>query len=110
MCNCRCIYPQDVRAESVEVAEGVTTITLPADTVLNGGDVINIGLFTAIPDGTNGVPISITNGTTTGDLLVKNGNYFRPRPLMARTVFTVQYLSDPAHFVLLDVKGRTCMG
>jgi hypothetical protein len=71
--------------------------------------VLNIGLFTAIPDGTNGVPISITNGTVTGDLLVKNGNYFRPRPLLARTIFQVQYFSDPEHFVFLGVKGR-CRG
>ena len=49
MCNCE--YPQDVRAESVAVAGGTTTITLPATTEINGGDVLNIGLFTAIPDG-----------------------------------------------------------
>ena len=107
MCNCE--YPQDVRAESVAVSGGTTTITLPATTELNAGDVLNIGLFTAIPDGTNGVPISITNGTVTGDLLVKNGNYFRPRPLLARTIFQVQYFSDPEHFVFLGVKGR-CRG
>lgn len=107
---CVCNYPEDVRAVSVAVAAGATTITLPANTALKGGDVINIGLFTAIPDGTNGVPITITNGTVTGELLVPNGNYFRPRPLLARTVFQVQYFSDPAHFVLLNVKGRCCRG
>lgn len=106
MCNCK--YPKNVRAESVAVATGTTTITLPSGTEINGGDVLNIGLYTSIPDGTNGTPISITNGTVTGDLLVENGNYFRPRPLMARTIFQVQFLSDPAHFVLLGVKGRCC--
>lgn len=105
---CNCNYPEDVRAESVAVAAGTTTITLPSTTEIKAGDVLNIGLFTAIPDGTNGVPISITNGTVTGDLLVRNGNYFRPRPLLARTVFQVQYFSDPEHFMLLDVKGKTC--
>ena len=106
---CTCKYPKPVRAETVTVAAGTTTITLPATTEINQGDVLNIGLFTAIPDGTNGVPISITNGTVTGDLLIPNGNYFRPRPLMARTVFQVQFLSDPEHFILLGVKGR-CRG
>lgn len=106
---CTCKYPKPVRAETVAVAGGTTTITLPATTEINPGDVLNIGLFTAIPDGTNGVPISITNGTVTGDLLIPNGNFFRPRPLMARTVFQVQFLSDPEHFILLGVKGR-CRG
>lgn len=110
MCKCSCNYPETIRAESVTVADDLVTITLPSSAEINGGDVLNIGLFTAIPDGTNGVPISITNGTVTGNLLVKNGNYFRPRPLLARTVFQVQFFSDPAHFVLLGVKGRCCRG
>lgn len=103
---CCCKYPRKVRAESVAVATGTTTITLPSTTEINGGDVLNIGLYTAIPVGTNGTPISITNGTVTGDLLVENGNYFRPKPLLARTILQVQFFSDPVHFVLINAKGR----
>ena len=107
---CKCNYPENVRVESVAVAEGMTTLTLPETTDIKGGDVLNIGLFTEIPEGTNGTPISITNGSVTGNLLVKSGNYFRPRPLLARTIFQVQYFSDPAHFMLLGIKGKCCRG
>ncbi len=94
------------RAESVEVAAGVTTITLPETPAINDGDVFEILLATAIPDGTDGTQVTITNGTVTGDLMNGNGNYYRPNPLTSRTVWLVQYLGDPEHFQILRVYGR----
>lgn len=101
MCNC---YPKRVRAESVAVAAGVTTITLPSTAEINPGDVLDILVAVPIPDGTNGSVVSVTNGTITGDVNVFTGNYFRPRPILSRTVFRVQYFSDPEHFQLIDIK------
>jgi hypothetical protein len=40
----------------------------------------------------------------TGNIMICNGNYFRPLPLRSRTVLRVQYLDDPAHFQLISVK------
>ena len=94
------------RAESVEVAEGVTTITLPATAEISNGEIIDVLLATAIPDGTDGTQITITNGTVTGDLMNGNGNYLRPYPLTSRTVIRCQYLGDPAHFQIIQIFGR----
>ena len=96
------------RATTVAVSGGVTTITIPASPVINSGDVFEILLASPIPDGTDGTQISITNSTVTGDLMNGNGNYFRPLPLTSRTVFLVQYLSDPAHFQILKISGKCC--
>ena len=101
---CYCNYPKRIRAESVAVAAGVTTITLPATPEINPGDVLDILVAVPIPDGTNGSTVSITNGTITGDVNICNGNYFRPRPILSRTVFRVQYFDDPEHFQLIAVR------
>ncbi len=104
--SCKCNLPL-VRAESVAVdtSTGVTTVTLPSGTTLASGDVINILLATVIPSGTDGTAVLITNGTESGNLMKRNGNYFRPLPLRSRTVLTAQYLDDPAHFQIIRVRG-----
>ena len=94
------------RADSVSVLAGVTTITLPATAEINSGEVFDILLATAIPDGTDGTQISITNGTVTANLMNGNGNYLRPYPLTSRTVIRCQYLSEPAHFQIINIFGR----
>ena len=94
------------RATEVEVAAGVTTITIPASPEINPGDVFEVLLASPIPDGTDGTQVTITNGTVTGDLMNGNGNYFRPLPLTSRTIFLVQYLDDPAHFQSLRIYGK----
>lgn len=103
--NCTPCIP-NIRATTVAVAAGVTTITLPATPEINSGDVINILLATSIPDGTDGTQISITNGTVTGNLMNGNGNYLRPYPLTSRTVIQCQFLSDPNHFQIINIFGR----
>ena len=104
-CNCKPYIPR-IRATTVAVATGTTTITLPASPEITAGDVIDVLLATAIPTGTDGTQIEITNGTVTGDLLNGNGNYLRLYPLTSRTVFRVQYLGDPAHFQIIDIFSR----
>lgn len=103
---CFCANIPRIRATTVAVATGVTTITIPATPEINAGDVVDILLATAIPDGTDGTQISITNGTVTGNLLNGNGNYLRPYPLTSRTVIRCQYLGDPAHWQFIDIFGR----
>lgn len=95
-----------IRATTVAVATGVTTITLPATPEIEPGEIVDILLATAIPDGTDGTQITITNGTVTGNLMNGNGNYLRPYPLTSRTVIRAQYLSDPAHFQIVNLFGR----
>lgn len=101
-----CNYIPRIRATAVAVAAGVTTITVGATPEIIDGGVYDIVLSTAIPDGTDGTQLSITNGTVTGNVLNGNGNYFRPLPLRSRTVLRVQFLSDPSHFQILSVFGR----
>ncbi|MBO7715796.1 MAG: hypothetical protein J6S85_19695 [Methanobrevibacter sp.] len=99
-------YIPRIRATTVAVAGGITTITLPATPVVSVGDVFDILLATPIPDGTDGTQISITNGTITGNLMNGNGNYLRLYPVTSRTVLRVQYLADPAHFQIINVASR----
>lgn len=102
---CNPYYPR-IRATSVAVSGGITTITVPETPTISVGDVVDILLATAIPDGTDGTQISITNGTVTGNLMNGNGNYLRLYPVTSRTVLRVQYLADPAHFQIIDVFSR----
>lgn len=105
-CKCNPNIPR-VRASSLAVANGVTTITLPASPTISTGEVIDILVATAIPSGTDGTEISITNGTVTGYLMNGNGNYLRLCPLTSRTILRVQYLADPEHFQILRIFGRS---
>ncbi|MBO7123179.1 MAG: hypothetical protein J6V90_07875 [Treponema sp.] len=95
-----------IRATAVAVAAGVTTVTLPATPTIEPGEIVDILLATAIPDGTDGTQITITNGTVTGSLMNGNGNYLRPYPLNSRIVIRAQFLSDPAHFQIVNIFGR----
>lgn len=101
---CPCNYPTKFRATSVAVATGTTTITIPATPTINVGDVIDILLYTPIPDETDGTEIVITNGTISEPLFGWNGNYYRPLPLRSRTILRVQYLGDPEHFQLIGIR------
>ena len=102
--ECPCNFPTRIRATTVTTAAGATTITLPATPEINAGDVIDVLLHTAIPAGTDGTTLSITNATVTGFVMAVNGNYYRPLPLRSRTILRVQYLADPAHFQLIAVR------
>lgn len=102
--NCPCNFPVRFRATEVAVADGATTITIPAEPTFNAGEIIDIQLYTAIPDGTDGTTLSITNGTVTAFIMGANGNYYRPLPLRSRTILRVQYLNDPSHFQLLAIR------
>ena len=94
------------RATSVAVTAGVATITVPTTAEFNAGDIVDIQLFTSIPDGTDGAQLVITNGTTSASVMNGNGNYLRFYPLTSRTVLRVQFLQDPIHFQIINVFGR----
>lgn len=87
--------------ESITVADGVVTITLPATFDPISGGLYNIPLRASIPEGTNGAVINITNGTVTGALLNAVGSNVRLGPLNAQWVLRVQFFADPDHFNLL---------
>lgn len=103
-CKCNPNIPR-LRASSVAVAAGTTTVTVPASPAITAGMIVDVILASAIPDGTDGTEIAITNGTVTGPLMNGNGNYLR-LPLTSRTVLRVQYLDDPVHFQIVGVYGR----
>lgn len=105
MCNCNPNIPV-IRATSVEVADGVVTITIPATPTIETGEVIDVLLATSIPDGTDGAELVITNGTITTPVMNGNGNYLRFYPLTSRTVLRVQFLNDPVHFQIINVFGK----
>lgn len=104
--NCKCNLPL-VKATSITSSEGATLITVSSIQTFSTGGVYNILLSTPIPSGTDGTTLTITNGTTSGNVMKRNGNYFRPLPLRSRTVFTVQFFDDPTHFQIIKVRG--CM-
>lgn len=99
--SCFCDYPIKVRATSLTVAGGVSTVTLPATVTPMAGFTYDIILSTPIPEGTEGTQISITNGTVTGTLYWCTGNYKRAHNLSSRTVIRAQFFDDPAHFLFI---------
>lgn len=103
---CQCNVPVVVPG-SIAVAGGVTTITLPATFEPVNGCVYDIPLAAAIPDGSNGSVITITNGTITGNLLNRLGSNVRMGTLNAQWVLRVMFLSDPAHYNLLSRRWRS---
>lgn len=105
MCNCNPNIPV-IRATTVEVADGIATITISATQTIEAGEVIDVLLATSIPDGTDGAELVITNGTITTPVMNGNGNYLRFYPLTSRTVLRVQYLNDPVHFQIINVFGK----
>ena len=104
--KCCCNYPTETRAVSVTVAGGVTTITLPSSLTLTAGALYNVILATPIPEGTDGTQIAITNGISTGTVMLGNGNYYRAYPLTSRSVLRVQFFDDPTHFQILNPRWR----
>lgn len=104
--NCKCNLTL-VKATAVATTSGATTITVPSTQDFSVGNVYNILLSTPIPSDTDGTTLTITNGTISGNVMRRNGNYFRPLPLKSRTVLTVQYFDDPIHFQIIKVRG--CM-
>lgn len=101
---CCCIYPKRYRATAVTTAAGATTVTIPASPEINPGDIIDVQLYTAIPDGTDGTTLTVTNGTQTGFVMACNGNYYRPLPLRSRTILRLQWLDDPAHWQFIAIR------
>ena len=98
-CNC-CKCCNLVTVSSIAVAGGITTLTIPADTVLKDGENICLGLFLTIPVGTNGTAVNVTNGTTTWTIYNKIANWWRPCcGLKSRTILKLKYYDDPAHLL-----------
>lgn len=98
-CNCS-ICSNIIPASNVDVTDGVTTITIPATTSFQNGNIYCIGLFTTIPAGTNGSQVNVTNGTNTLTIFNRNANYWRPYcGLRSRTMLKVRFLNDPAHLL-----------
>ena len=103
-CNCRV---QQIVADSVTVTAGVATVTLPAAFIPVNGGIYDVSLATAIPDGTSGAVVTITNGTTPGNLLNRLGSNVRMGALNPQWVLRVMFLSDPAHYNLISVRMRS---
>ena len=104
-CNCNNRI-QTIVPDTITVAAGVTTITLPATFIPVNGGIYDIPLATAIPDGTNGSVITITNGTISGNLLNRLGSNVRMSTLNAQWVLRVMYLEDPEHWNLISRRWR----
>lgn len=102
-CFCEPNFPK-IRVESIAVADGVATLTIPTETTIDSGNIVDIQLFTSIPAGTEGAELVISNGGAIASPIMNgDGNYLRLYPLTSRTVLRVQYLSDPEHFQILYI-------
>lgn len=107
MCNCNCYRRiQSVVPTTLTMAGTTLTVTLPATFVPMNGGIYDIPLSVAIPDGTNGAVITITNGTVSGDLLNRLGSNVRMGTLSAGITLRVMYLEDPSHWNLISVRRR----
>lgn len=98
-CNCK-TCPNLIPVTSVTTSGGITTITVPASTVLNDGNCYCLGLYTSIPAGTNGTQVNVTDGTNTYTIFNRNADYWRPCcALRSRTLLKVRFFNDPAHLL-----------
>lgn len=96
-----------VIASSVTTSGGITTITVPAGTSFENGNVYCIGLFLTVPAGTNGTQINITDGTVTYTVYNRKANYFRPcNALRGRSILHLVFLNDPSHFIIANSCSR----
>lgn len=105
-CCCKNNRIQTVVPESITVAAGVATVTLPATFEPVQGGIYDVPLSVAIPDGTNGAEIVITNGTTTGSLLNRLGSNVRMGTLNAQWILRIMFLEDPDHWNLISRRWR----
>lgn len=104
------MYVQRITATKIAVtgvdAAAVSTITVPGNVTFAPGGIYDILLRTQAPALTDGTIVNITNGTQAGSIMERStANYARSRGLGWRKVLRVQYFDDPAHFVLLAVRG-----
>ena len=105
LCNCNNKI-QVVVPSTITVTADATTITLPATFIPVNGSIYDIPLATAIPDGTNGNVITITNSTINGNLLNRLGSNVRMGTLNTQWVLRVMYLEDPEHWNLISRRLR----
>ena len=103
------MFVERINAESIAVSgtgnAATTTITLPSSFIPIAGGVYDVQLKAQVPTGTDGTIISITNGTTSGEVMQRvTGDYARARNLGWMRAVRVQFFSDPDHYVLVGVR------
>lgn len=100
-CQNNCV----IKAKSIVSAGGISTITVPANSItgLCDCETICIGLFTSIPTSSECNIISITDGTTTKSVYCRN-QFWRPCKLECRNILVLSNKEDPSLFVLCAVK------
>lgn len=96
--------PNIISASSITLSEGVYTITVPSTFTPTVCNIYCILLRTPIPTGSNCNSVVVTNGSATWNVLVNNGNNWRPCELKCRSILQLKYFDDPAHFYLCRVK------
>ena len=111
MCQCNnrieVVVPESIAVTVTGTgATAIATITLPSTFIPVEGGIYDISLAAAIPDGTSGAIVNITNGTATGDLLNRLGSNVRMGALNPQWILRVMYLSDPEHFNLISRRWR----
>lgn len=104
------MFVQRVSAESVTVSgtgrEAAAEIKVPDTTAFAPGVIYDVLVRTQVPAGTDGTVLTVSNGAVTCPVVQRaSGNYVRCRGLGWRRVLRLQWLDDPAHFLLLGARG-----
>lgn len=83
-----------------------TTITVPESVSFNALGTYCIAIRCPVVDAQNVscAKVVVTNGTDTVPILICDGDNWRPCAIKCRTILKLRYHSDPAHFVVEQVK------
>lgn len=104
------MYIQRITAESIAVSgtgnTATTTITVPSTFIPADGAIYDILLRTQVPVETTGTILSISNGSDASSVMQpRTANYARASGLGWRQVLRVQFFNDPAHYIMLNIRG-----
>ncbi len=98
MCNCNCNI---IKSTAIEVGSNLITVTIPTTTFISP-EKFNLAIVQNIPISAYGLPISITNGSSTWNLFDKCGNYVFGGEVRTGRVYKIYYSDFPAHMTIVS--------
>lgn len=99
MCNCNCNV---IKSTLVTVTGSAITVTIPSTTSFVSPEKFNLAIMQDIPISAYGLPISVTNGSSTWSLFDKCGNYVFGGEVRTGRIYKVYYSDFPSHLTIVS--------
>lgn len=107
-CNTNCaLCNRIIKTTAVTLTSGEIVLTIPSTiTPVNLKEYCLI-ICQSMPSGASTQQVTISNGTTTYNLLCSKGNYVRADQICTRRKYKIVYGADPVHFTVESCLPRT---